>query len=64
MIKYKYGQDISGNCIIHQGRHLKCKKITTDDISKVLNISKSLVSRALTDGYGVNDDTRTKNKNF
>lgn len=36
------------------------KKVTMDDIAKTLNISKALVSRALSDKYGVNDDTRTK----
>jgi DNA-binding LacI/PurR family transcriptional regulator len=37
-------------------------KITMDDIADKLNISKSLVSRALSDSYGVSDDMRNKIK--
>lgn len=36
------------------------KKVTMDDIAASLNVSKSLVSRALANKYGVNDDTRFK----
>jgi len=36
------------------------KKVTMDDIARSLNVSKSLVSRALANKYGVNDDTRFK----
>jgi DNA-binding LacI/PurR family transcriptional regulator len=36
------------------------KKTTMDDIARELHVSRSLVSRALSDEYGVNDDTRTK----
>lgn len=37
-------------------------KITMDDIADKLNISKSLVSRALSDSYGVSDGMRNKIK--
>ncbi len=36
------------------------KRITIDDIAKKLNISRSLVSKALNDSYGVNIQTKTR----
>ncbi|MBQ8747048.1 MAG: LacI family DNA-binding transcriptional regulator [Clostridia bacterium] len=36
------------------------KRITIDDIAKKLNISRSLVSKALNDSYGVNVQTKTR----
>lgn len=36
------------------------KHITIDDIAKKLNISRSLVSKALNDSYGVNVQTKTR----
>lgn len=37
-------------------------KVTMDEIAEKLNISKSLVSRALSDSYGVSDEMRNKIK--
>ncbi|MBQ9709013.1 MAG: LacI family DNA-binding transcriptional regulator [Clostridia bacterium] len=38
----------------------KMKKVTIRDIAEKLNISKSSVSLALNDGYGINSETRDK----
>ncbi|NCU25570.1 LacI family transcriptional regulator [Candidatus Nomurabacteria bacterium] len=38
------------------------KKITMEDIAKELGISKSIVSRALNDRYGISNDTRSRVK--
>lgn len=38
------------------------KKVTMDEIAKELSLSKSLVSRAINDKYGVNDETRSRIK--
>jgi len=38
------------------------KQITMDDIAAELNVSKSLISRALADKYGVSDEMRNKIK--
>ena len=36
------------------------KKVTIRDIAQKMNISKSSVSLALNDGYGINSETRDK----
>jgi DNA-binding LacI/PurR family transcriptional regulator len=39
---------------------MKVKKVTILDIAEALSLSKSTVSLALTDGYGVSDETRSR----